>query len=85
MALNATPAGGSGSYASYQWYRNTVAIMSANASTYGATQGGSYTVTVTDSLGYTSAASGAVVLNDDTGAPTVTAPGGATVTQTTCQ
>ncbi|HEV8269456.1 MAG TPA: hypothetical protein VGR00_14520, partial [Thermoanaerobaculia bacterium] len=82
--LTATPAGGNGDYTSYQWYRNGGAIGGATSSTYNATQSGSYTVTVTDSLGVTGPQSAATALGDTT-APTISAPPGATVTQTTCQ
>jgi uncharacterized protein YjdB len=40
-----------GSFASYQWYINGVAISGATGATYNATTGGSYTVEVTDANG----------------------------------
>jgi hypothetical protein len=59
--FSATPSGGSGTYTSYQWYVNGVAQTGQIASTfsYSPKSTGSYsiTVTVTDSLGATSAQS----------------------------
>jgi len=49
--LTANPSGGSGTFVSYQWLLNNSPIGGATASTYTATAGGSYSVTVTDSLG----------------------------------
>ena len=40
-----------GSFNSYQWYRNGAAISGANAANYTITQGGAYTVRVTDANG----------------------------------
>jgi hypothetical protein len=72
--LTATASGGSActSIASYQWYRGGVAISGATASTYAASVSGSYTVTVTDSAGATSAPSApvSVTVNAVPAAPT---------------
>ncbi|MCD6062942.1 MAG: hypothetical protein K0R82_853 [Flavipsychrobacter sp.] len=38
-------------FAIYQWYRNTIAIVGATNQTYTMTEGGDYTVTVTDNNG----------------------------------
>jgi len=84
VMLTALPTGGTGSYASYQWYLNGVAVMGAVLSTFNASTPGSYTVTVTDSVGVVSAASAPIVVGDST-APTVNAPAAITVTQTLCQ
>ena len=77
--FTATPSGGSGSYTSYQWYVGAVAQSGATASTfnYSPASSGSYliTVTVTDSLGATSAQSAAanVTVNSALVAPTASA------------
>ncbi|MGA2310643.1 MAG: PKD domain-containing protein, partial [Candidatus Bathyarchaeia archaeon] len=64
--FTATPAGGSGSYTGYQWYVGGVAQSGQTASTFSFAPGssGSYsiTVTVTDSLGATSAQSSAAAV-----------------------
>ena len=84
--FTATPAGGSGSYVSYQWYVGGVAQNGEIASTftYNPTSAGSpsITVTVTDSLGATSVQSTApsVTVNSVLAAPTVT-PTSSTVNQ----
>ena len=61
QTFSATASGGSGSYSSYQWYVSGVAQSGQTASTfsYSPASSGSYliTVTVTDSLGATSAQS----------------------------
>ncbi|HEV8268166.1 MAG TPA: hypothetical protein VGR00_08040 [Thermoanaerobaculia bacterium] len=85
LTLSAVPAEGTTVYTSYQWYLDSVMIPSANASTYGATMSGTYTVTVTDSANVTSSESPGVVLTADTDSPMVTPPTDATVTQTVCQ
>ncbi len=77
--FNATASGGSGTYSSYQWYVNGTLQSGATASTfsYTANLAGSYliTVTVTDSLGSTSAQSSpaSVKVNSALVAPTVSA------------
>jgi hypothetical protein len=77
--FTATASGGSGSYASYQWYVGGVAQSGATASTFSfaPASAGSYsiTVTVTDSSGATSAQSSpaTVTVNSALVAPTVTA------------
>jgi peptidoglycan/xylan/chitin deacetylase (PgdA/CDA1 family) len=73
--FSANPSSGSGVYSSYQWYLGGVAQPSQNAKTfrYTPTFPGSYsiTVTVTDSLGVTSAQSPAASVTLST-SPTVT-------------
>ena len=72
--FTASASGGSGSYASYQWYVGGTAQSGATSSTFSYVPGsvGSYsiTVTVTDSLGTTSAQSSAVSVTVAT-SPTV--------------
>ncbi len=77
VSLLATPTGGSTIYTSYQWYRDASLIPGATSSTYEAAQSGTYTVTVTDSLGKTSAGiSGVVVtVNPLPAKPTITPSG----------
>jgi hypothetical protein len=84
VLLTAQPSAGTGSYAAYQWYLNGVAIMGATLSTFNASSPGSYTVTVTDSVGVVSAPSAPIVVGDST-APTVNAPAAVAITQTLCQ
>jgi len=84
VSLSASAAGGTTSYASYQWYRNGVPLSGATSQMFDAVLAGSYTMTVTDSLGVTSSTSPPVFITGDGAAPTVTAPAGASVTQTTC-
>ena len=80
--FTATPSGGSGSYTSYQWYVGGVAQTGQTASTFSfaPASSGSYsiTVTVTDSLGATSAQSAAatVTVNSVLVAPTASASAG---------
>jgi hypothetical protein len=80
--ITATPAGGSGSFTSYQWYIGGVAQSGQNASTfnYSAVSAGSYsiTVTVTDSSNATSPQSTAtiVTVNSALAPPTVSASTG---------
>jgi hypothetical protein len=66
QTFSATASGGSGSYSSYQWYLGGVAQSGQTASTfsYSPASSGSYsiTVTVTDSLGATSAQSTAATV-----------------------
>ena len=66
QTFSATASGGSGSYSSYQWYVSGVAQSGQTASTfsYSPVSSGSYsiTVTVTDSLGTTSAQSTAATV-----------------------
>jgi uncharacterized repeat protein (TIGR03803 family) len=60
VALAAAPSGGSGSFSSYQWYRNGAAVGGATAVGYSAALSGMYTATVKDSAGCTSPASNAI-------------------------
>jgi hypothetical protein len=75
QTFSATASGGSGSYSSYQWYVGGVSQSGQTASTfsYSPASSGSYliTVTVTDSLGATSAQSTAATVAVNV-APTVT-------------
>lgn len=64
VLLTATPSGGSGTYASYQWFLDGSVIGGATTSSYSATESGEYAVTVTDSDESTSsAAAQAVTVN----------------------
>jgi len=79
VQFTANPSDGSGTYTSYQWYVDGVAQSDQTASTFSFSPSfaGSYaiTVTVTDSLGITSAQSTAatVTVNSALVAPTVSA------------
>jgi hypothetical protein len=74
--LTTRPTGGSGNYTAYQWYVNSSAQTGQNGAmlNFSATAPGSYliTVTVTDSLGWTSSLSNAsvIVVNPALVAPT---------------
>ena len=56
----------SGSNTGNQWYKDGIALADATNSSYTATAGGSYTVTVTNSHGCTSGASASVVVTVNT-------------------
>jgi hypothetical protein len=62
VALAAAPSGGSGSFSSYQWYRNGSAIGGATGASYSAVSSGTYAATVTDSAGCTSPASNGIAV-----------------------
>ncbi len=74
VTLTANPSGGSGTFASYQWSLNGTPIGGATSSTYSATAGGGYSVTVTDSNGCTGTAAPATVTANTPPPATISAP-----------
>ncbi len=74
VTLTANPSGGSGTFPSYQWSLNGTPIGGATSSTYSATAGGSYSVTVTDSNGCTGTAAPATVTANTPPPATISAP-----------
>jgi hypothetical protein len=52
VTLNASASGGTGTFRTWQWYRNGVAIKGATSSLYVAWSPGSYTVAARDSAGF---------------------------------
>jgi uncharacterized repeat protein (TIGR01451 family) len=71
VTLTANPSGGSGSFTGFQWLLNGSPIGGATASTFSATAGGNYSVTVTESNGCTGTSAQTTV--------TATAPPPATI------
>ena len=76
VTLNATPSGGSGFYGTIQWLRNGSPV--ATGASYNAAQAGSYTATVADANGCTSAASNAVTVTVNAPPNPTIAPSGPT-------
>ncbi|HEX9459664.1 MAG TPA: hypothetical protein VGA84_10995, partial [Thermoanaerobaculia bacterium] len=77
VTLTANPSGGSGTFASFQWLLNGSPIGGATASTFSASAGGSYSVTVTDSNGCTGTSAPTTVTANAPPPATISAPSSA--------